>query len=117
RTLVLGIPLAELVAEAEDALLRTRLLLVAAGPAEDGVVPALGDGAQQGRRLQAVARGPRCAVLDRAPGVDVVLDLGHHQPYPGGLGVAVPELEDLLEVAAGVDVQHRKGHGRGPERL
>src|ERR1700722_10749169 len=61
--LVLWGPPAELVAEAEDALLGPGLLLVAAGPAEDGVVTAFRYGSQQGRRLESVARGARRIVL------------------------------------------------------
>ena len=67
--------------------------------------------------LQPVARRSRRGVLDGAPGVDVVLHLGHLDPDAHGGGVAIPELEDLVEIPPGVDVQHREGHGARPERL
>ncbi len=59
RALALGLPLAELVAEGEDALLRARALLVAAGAAEGRVEAVLGDRIEQRDRLQPVARGAR----------------------------------------------------------
>ena len=80
RALVLRIPLAELVAEGEDALLGAGLLLVAAGAAEDGVELVLLDGVQQRRRLQAVARGARALLLHHPARVDGLLHRGHHQP-------------------------------------
>ena len=54
-TLVAGVPGAELVAEAEDALLGARLLLVTAPPAEDRVEAVLADRVEQGLGLQRVA--------------------------------------------------------------
>jgi len=117
RALALGVPLAELVAEAEDSLLGPGLLLVPARPAEDGVVAPLGDRAQQRRRLQPVAGRSGSGVLHRPAGVDVVLHLGHHELDPEGRHVAVPELEHLFEVAPGVDVEHRERHGCRPEGL
>ena len=117
RTLVLGVPLAELVAEAEDPLLGPGLLLVTAGPAEDGVVPPLRDGPQQRHRLQPVARGPRRGVLHGPAGVDVVLHPRHHQADAEVLGMAVAELEHLVKVAPGVHVQDGEGHRGRPEGL
>ncbi len=55
--LVAGIPLPELVAEREDALLGACLVFVATSASEAGVEPVLGDGVEQRHRLQAVARG------------------------------------------------------------
>ena len=49
--LVLRVPLAELVAEREDALLGARLFLVAPGAADAGVEAELGDGVEQRHRL------------------------------------------------------------------
>ena len=60
--LVLRVPLAEVVAEAEHPLLGPGLLLVAAGTAERGVEAVLLDGVEQRRGLQAVAAGPRTPV-------------------------------------------------------
>src|SRR5688572_11839272 len=50
------LPLAELVTEREDALLRAGLLLVAARATEDRVELVLGDRVEQRRRLEAVPR-------------------------------------------------------------
>src|SRR5512143_1271391 len=47
RALVLRVPLAELIAEREDAFLGARLFLVAARTAHAGVEAELGDGLQQ----------------------------------------------------------------------
>ena len=74
----LGVPLAELVAEAEHPLLGAGLLLVAAGAAERGVELVLADGAQQREGLHRVARRDG---LDDAARVDVVLHLGDDEPH------------------------------------
>src|SRR3954469_21305301 len=60
------VPRAEVVAEAEDALLRAGALLVAARPAERGVEAVLLDRVEQRRRLQPVARRARAGLLDDA---------------------------------------------------
>ncbi len=78
--LALGIPLPEVVAEREDALLGPGTLLVAAGAAERGVEAVLVDRVEQGRRLQPVARRARPRLLDHAPLVDRLLHAGHDQP-------------------------------------
>ena len=115
--LVLGVPLAELVAEAEHALLGPRLLLVAAGAAEDGVEALLLDAAQQRDGLEAVAAGPGAGVLDDPAGVDVVLDARDDETSPDGGDHVVAEGEHLGEVVAGVDVHDRERHPRRGERL
>jgi hypothetical protein len=114
-TLVLRVPLAELVAEAEHPLLGPRLLLVAPGAAEQRVEAVLLHGVEQHRRLDAVARAVR--QLPHEAGVDGLLHAGDHQVEPEGGHPAVAELEDLGEVVPGVDVHHReRDAGRG-ERL
>ena len=115
--LVLGVPLAELVAEGEDPLLRPGPLLVAAGAAEGGVEAVLGDRVQQRHRLQAVARGPRTGLLDHAAAVDRVLDAGHDQPLAQFGHPAVAVLDHLGEVVAGVHVHQREREGARPEGL
>jgi hypothetical protein len=60
--LVLGIPLAEVVAEGQDALLGPRALLVAAGAAERSVEAVLADRVEQRDGLQAVTSGNSCPV-------------------------------------------------------
>ena len=57
----LRVPLAEVVAEGEDALLRAGALLVAAGAAEGGLEAVLLDRVEQRHRLEPVARGARAA--------------------------------------------------------
>ena len=47
RTLPAGLPAAEGVAQADDAFLGPRAVLVAPGAAEDGIEAMLGDGVQQ----------------------------------------------------------------------
>src|SRR5690606_4525131 len=71
--LVLRVPLAELVPEAEHPLLGPGLLLVAAGTAEDGVEAVLLDGLEQRHGLQAVAAGAGAGLLDDLAGVDGLL--------------------------------------------
>ena len=80
RALALGLPLAELVAERQHALLGPRALLVAPGAAERRVEAVLGDRVEQRDRLQPVARGARPGLLDDAPFADRVLDRGDDQP-------------------------------------
>ena len=117
RTLVARIPRAELVAEAEHALLGARLLLIATRAAEHRAELVLADAAQQGHRLQPVAGRVRPGVLDRTAGVDVVLHAGDDQAQPVLLDRLVAERDDLVEVLAGVDVHHRERHPSRPERL
>src|SRR5699024_1888598 len=80
RPLVTRVPLAELVAEAEHAFLRPRLLLVSPRTAENGVEAVLGDGAQQRRRLQSVPARVRTGLFDHSARVDVVLHTADHEP-------------------------------------
>src|SRR4029450_1316922 len=85
--LVLGVPLAEVVAEAEDPLLGPSLLLVAPGATEHGVEAVRLDGLQQHHRLEPVPARPGAGFLDHLAGVYRVLDAGHR---PAGRGVGGP---------------------------
>src|ERR687898_542754 len=115
--LVLGVPLAEVVAEAEHALLGPGLLLVAPGAAEHGVEPVLVDRPEQEHCLDAVAAGPRTGVIDDLPGVDGVLHARDDEPHAQLGHPPVAVLEHLGEVVTRVDVHHRERQlGRG-ERL
>ena len=116
-TLVLGVPLPEVVAEGEHPLLGPGLVLVAPGTAEAGVEAVLGDGVEQGDRLQPVAGGQGPAHLGRPALVDGLLDAGHDEPLAQLGHPPVAELERLGEVVAGVDVHHREGELGRPERL
>ena len=75
----LGVPLAEVVAEREDALLGPGALLVAAGAAERRLEAVLLDRVEQRDRLEPVARRARARLLDHAAAVDRVLHRGHDQ--------------------------------------
>ncbi|GAA2781428.1 hypothetical protein GCM10020219_061110 [Nonomuraea dietziae] len=116
-TLILRVPLAELVAEGEHPLLGAGLLLVAPGTTEDRVELVVLDRVEQRGGLQAVARGAPPCLLGDAAGVDGVLDAGHHQPGAELGGAPVTELDDLGEVVPGVDVHEREGDRRRPEGL
>ena len=108
------VPLAELVAEGQDALLRPRALLVAARAPEGGVEAVLLDRLEQHRGLEAVARR---ALLPDAARVDRLLHRRDDQPLVERLDQAVAELDHLGEVVAGVDVEDRERQRAGPERL
>ena len=106
--LVARIPLPELVADGEDALLGPGTLLVAARAADGRIEAVLGDGVEEGHRLEAVARRPRSGLLDHAALVDRLLDAGHDEAL-AELGQApVAVLEGLGEVVPGVDVHDRE---------
>ena len=107
RPLALRVPLAEVVAEREDALLRAGALLVAARAAEGSLEAVLLDRVEQRHRLQPVARRPR-PVLDHATVVDRVLHRRHDQARPHLTGEAVAVLDHLWEVVARVDVHDRE---------
>ena len=109
--LVLGVPLAEVVAEGEDALLGAGLLLVAAGTAEEGVEAVLLRGLEQDRRLDPVARA--VGLLGHGAPVDRVLDRGDDELDVELVDPPVAVLEHLGEVQAGVDVHDRE---RDPSR-
>ena len=89
------VPLAEVVAEAEDALLRAGALLVAARAAHRGVEAVLLDRVEQRRRLQLVARCARARLLGHASLVDRLLDARDDEPLAelvrrGGRGTRSP---------------------------
>ena len=113
--LVLRVPLAELVAVGVDALLGAGLLLVAAAAAERGGEALLLDGVEQGADLEPVAGG--LAVVDDDAVLDRLLDAGDDQAQPEAADPAVTGHEDLGEVVAGVDLEHREGDLRRVEGL
>ncbi len=116
RALVLRVPLAELVAEAQDAFLGAGLFLVAAGAADAGVEAEFLDGFEQRHRLVLVARFAFVLEDDRAAG-HRVLDRAHDQALAQFGGALVAEGDDFLVVVAGVDVQQREGELAGAEGL
>src|SRR3954453_16332876 len=111
------VPLAEVVAEAEDALLRARPLLVAARAAHRGVEAVRLDRIEERRRLQLVARRARSRLLLYAALVDRLLHARDDEPLAEFRDAAVAELDHLGEVVTGVDVHDGKRELRGTERL
>ena len=113
--LVARVPLAELVAQGDDALLGPGLLLVAAPAAEDAVEAALLDGVEKRDGLERVTGA--VGALAQTAVVDVVLDAGHHEPQTELLDRPVAVGQQLGEVVAGVHVQDGEGDRSGPEGL
>ncbi len=109
------VPLAELVAEAQDAFLGPGALLVAAGATEGGVELAGIERVEQGAGLLPVARRPGTGVGDPA-GVDGLLHRADDQLVAVLAEPAVAELDHFVEVVAGVDVQHRERQAGTAER-
>src|SRR5437660_7710331 len=109
RPLALRLPLTELVAEREDALLGASTLLVAPCATEGGIEAVLANRIQQRHGLQRVARGARAGLLDDATAPDGLLNRGHDQGLTNLAHPPVAELERLGEVVARVDVHNRKG--------
>src|SRR5205814_9929586 len=95
------VPLAEVVAEREDPLLRAAALLVAAGAADRRVEAVLLDRVEQRRRLQPVSRCARACLLDHAPLVDRLLNRRDHEPLAELRDAPVAVLDRLLEVVPG----------------
>ena len=115
--LVLRVPLPELVAEREEALLGACLLLVAAGAAHHRVETVRLDRVEQRGGLQPVARCARPQVLDHAALVDRVLYRRHHEPGAEALDGNVAERDHLGKVVPGVHVHDRERELGGPEGL
>ena len=111
------VPLAEVVAEAEDALLRAGTLLVAARAAHRSVELMLLDRVEQRRRLQLVARRARAGLLLHAALVDRLLHARDDEALAELGDAAVAVLDHLGEVVARVDVHDRERELGGTERL
>lgn len=73
------------------------------------------DRVEQRLGLQGVAQP--VGALAQASVVEVVLDARDLEAQTEALDRGVAVLEDLGEVVAGVDVEHREGDRRRPERL
>src|SRR6185295_13816298 len=114
--LVLRIPLTELVAEREHALLGARLLLVAPGAADTGVELLRSDGFEQGDRLGHVAALVRPPQLDGAT-PNRVLHRTYEQPHAQFRDASIAELYGFGKVMPGVDVQNGKWDRPRTERF
>ena len=77
----------------------------------------LGDGVEQGHRLQAITRGSGPGLLDHATLVDRVLDAGHDQALSDLGHAPIAILDGLREVVAGIDVHDRERETRRSEGL
>src|SRR6185312_4221560 len=113
RALGARVPLAEVVAEGEDPLLRARALLVAPRAADRGVEAVLEHRVEQRGRLQPVPGRARAGLVDHASLVDRLLDGRDHEPLTELRDPPVAELDRLGEVVARVDVHQRE---REPSR-
>ncbi len=116
RALVLRVPLAEAVAEAEETLLGAGLFLVAPRAANQAVKTEFLDGGEQRGNLQLVAAdfaGPR----HRNAVGDGVLDLADDELRAEFLCAAVAELIQFGKMMAGVHVQKRHRDVGRAERL
>ncbi len=115
--LVFGVPLAKLVAEAEEAFLGARLFLVPTGATHGTVKLELSERVQEGHRLQAVAAGVDPLFFLDLPGIDRRLHAAHDQVAVDLLHPPVAVFDCLLEVVPSVDVHQREGDLAGIERL
>src|SRR5206468_4212584 len=113
---VLRIPLAELVAEGEHALLGARLFLVAACSADGSVETEFRNGLQQRYRLRGVPAFIEAAQLDRAA-ADRILDRAHDKPLTELGNAGVSKRDHLRKIVPGVDMHERKRKPCRTERL
>ena len=116
RALVARVPLAELVAVREDALLGAGLFLVAARAAEERVELEFLDRVEQRHRLVHVAALVGAAQL-HAPGADRIAHASHDEALAELGRPRVAKRDHLGEIVLGVDVQQRERKAIGPERL
>ena len=117
RTLVLRVPLAEIVAVGKKALLGAGLLFVAPATAEARGEFVLLDRVEQSHRLQRIARSVGAFLLLDPTLVDRILDMADDQPRPEFFGERVPVSDGLGKIMAGIDMEERKRNFRRPEGL
>ena len=117
RSLVLGIPLPEIIPVRKEALLGPGLLLVTPATSQRRIEAVLPDGVQQGGDLQAVPRGIGSLLLLHAPFIDGLLDRSHNQTRPQLFCKGIAVVDGFPEVVAGVNVHQRKGKAGRPEGL
>ena len=117
RTLRSRIPLAELVAEAQNSLLGPGALLVATGAAECGIEAARLERVEQRAGLKAITGPCGAADLLHPPAVDGFLDGSDDELVAVLAEAAVAELDDLREIVPGIHVQNREGQRRGAKGL
>ena len=115
--LIFGVPLTEVIAVREKALLGTGFLFIASTATETGIVLMLFDGIEQSDRLQLIARGIRAFFLDHATGIDRFLDRSDHQARADFFDKFIAIGHGLVEIVAGIHVDQGERHFGGPERL
>ena len=108
RTLVLRVPLVELVAERIDTFFRPALLFIATGASESGIELIFIERMQQRLRLHQV-RMHLASVRERPYTGIECLHIGFHDQVPSEfLRIVVAELNHLLELPFGIDVHQRE---------
>ena len=105
--LVLGVPLAEIVAVGEEAFLGTGLFFVAPRPADARIELVFFDGVDERRRLEAVAARVRAGFFLDFAGVDGRLDAADDETGAESFDEVVAELDRLGKVVSRVDVHER----------
>ena len=114
RTLVFGVPLAEVVAVGKKALLRTCLFFVSSCPSNARVELVAFDGVDEGGGLQAVSACVGARLLLDFARIDGRLHTAHDQTRPQAFDEVVAKGNGLREVVSGVDVD--EGHGDAARR-
>ena len=109
RTLVLGVPLTEVVTMGEEAFLRTGLFLVSSGATDAGIKLVFFDGVDEGRRLEAVAARVGASFFLHFAGIDGRLNAADDEAGAKVVDEVVTELNRLGEVVSRVDVDKRHG--------
>ena len=116
-TLVLGVPLTEVIAEREDAFFGACFFFVTACPAEQRIKPVGLDRIKQCWNLRPVSRRERSRIFRRDAFVNQVLDLVNDQSLAELFDELVAEVERFGEVVSRVDMHERERELRGTERL
>ena len=114
--LVLGIPLAEAVAEAEESFLGPRLLLVASCTSDAAVEAELLDGSQKDGDLELVA-ADLAGSLDGGSFLKGLVDRANDELGVEFLGAPVAELDEFGKLVAGRHIEERHRNVRGTEGL
>ena len=108
RTLVLRVPLVELIAERIDTFFRPALLFIATSASESGIELIFIERMQQRLRLHQV-RMHLASVRERPYTGIECLHIGFHDQVPSEfLRIVVAELNHLLELPFGIDVHQRE---------
>ena len=116
-TLVLGVPLAEVVAVGEEAFLGAGFFLVAAGPTDAGIKLVFFDGVDEGRGLEAVAARVGAGFFLDFSGVDGGLNAADDEAGAESFDQVVSGFNRFREVVSSVDVDQWHGDAAWGESL